>query len=114
MHACDQGETSVFKHLPVSWNAFEAKIVRATLLLARFSQEVLRFHQLGGFITLKEVAFVCMKVFIMLEHGRRHDDSQEVFRDSIVGRFMSDLLVPFSASASAKSLHTPPPPPQRG
>lgn len=43
----------------------------------------------------------------MLEHGRRQDDSHEVFRDSIVGRFMGDLLSPFSASA--KSLHTPPP-----
>ncbi|OJT04362.1 RNA polymerase II-associated protein 1 [Trametes pubescens] len=109
-HLLRSGETSVFKHLPDSWDASEADIVRATLLLARVSQEVLGFHNLGGFLmSREEVAFGCMKVF-MLEHGQQQDDSQEeVFRDNIVERFMTDLLAPFSASASAKSLHTPPP-----
>lgn len=82
--------------------------MRATLLLARVSQEVLGFHQLGGFLmSREEVAIGCMKVF-MLEHGQQQDDSQEeVFRDNIVERFMGDLPAPFSAPA--KSLHTPPP-----
>ncbi|KAI0329043.1 hypothetical protein GY45DRAFT_1305696 [Cubamyces sp. BRFM 1775] len=109
-HLLRSGESEVFKNLPSSWDASEAEVVRATLLLVRVSQEVLKFHQLGSFLmTREEVAFGCMKVF-MLEHGQQQSDSQEeVFRDSIVERFMADLLAPFSASASAKTLKTPPP-----
>ncbi|KAI0655427.1 hypothetical protein C8Q70DRAFT_923748 [Cubamyces menziesii] len=109
-HLLRSGESEVFKNLPSSWDASEAEVVRATLLLVRVSQEVLKFHQLHSFLmTREEAAFGCMKVF-MLEHGQQQSDSQEeVFRDSIVERFMTDLLAPFSASASAKTLKTPPP-----
>ncbi|KAH9891893.1 hypothetical protein C8Q73DRAFT_763345 [Cubamyces lactineus] len=109
-HLLRSGESEVFKNLPSSWDASEAEVVRATLLLVKVSQEVLRFHQMHGFLmTREEMAFGCMKVF-MLEHGQQQSDSQEeVFRDSIVERFMTDLLAPFSASASAKTLKTPPP-----
>lgn len=109
-HLLRSGESDVFKDLPSSWNASEAEVVRATLLFIRVSQEVLRHHQLSSFLmSREEVAFGCMKVF-MLEHGQQQgDSSEEVFRDSIVERFMSDLLQPLSASASAKTLKTPPP-----
>ncbi|KAI1788890.1 hypothetical protein LXA43DRAFT_893923 [Ganoderma leucocontextum] len=109
-HLLKSGESDVFKNLPDSWNASEAEVVRATLLFIRVSQEVLRYHQLGGFLLSREEAvFGCMKVF-MLEHGQQQTDSaEEVFRDALVARFMAELLAPFSASASAKTLKTPPP-----
>ncbi|KAI0629796.1 hypothetical protein C8Q77DRAFT_1138609 [Trametes polyzona] len=109
-HLLRSGESEVFKNLPDSWDGSEVDVVRATLLLVRVSQEVLRYHQLHGFLmSREEVAFGCMKVF-MLEHGQQQSDSQdEVFRDTVVERFMADLLAPFSAGASAKTLHTPPP-----
>ncbi|KAI0642917.1 hypothetical protein C8Q79DRAFT_1095487 [Trametes meyenii] len=109
-HLLRSGESEAFKNLPDSWDASEAEVVRASLLFTRVSQEVLRFHQLNTFLmSREEVTFGCMKVF-MLEHGQQQNDSQdEVFRDTIVERFMADLLAPFSASASAKTLHTPPP-----
>ncbi|EJF55862.1 hypothetical protein DICSQDRAFT_175427 [Dichomitus squalens LYAD-421 SS1] len=109
-HLLKSGESEVFKNLPDSWNASEAEVVRATLLFVRVSQEVLRYHRLNDFLmSREEVAFGCMKVF-MLEHGQQQDDSsEEVFRDTIVGRLMTELLAPFSASASAKTLKTPPP-----
>ncbi|KAI0365346.1 hypothetical protein BV20DRAFT_1125033 [Pilatotrama ljubarskyi] len=109
-HLLRSGESEVFKTLPDSWDASEVDVVRAALLLVRVSQEILNFRQLQGFMmSREEVAFGCMKVF-MLEHGQQQSDSQEeVFRDSIVERFMADVLAPFSASASAKTLKTPPP-----
>ncbi|KAI0671182.1 hypothetical protein C8Q78DRAFT_974610 [Trametes maxima] len=109
-HLLRSGESEAFKTLPDSWDASEAEVVRAALLFIRVSQEVLRFHRLNTFLmSREEIAFGCMKVF-MLEHGQQQDDSQEeVFRDTTVERFMEDLLVPFSASASEKTLHTPPP-----
>ncbi|KAI0754474.1 hypothetical protein C8Q80DRAFT_1266096 [Daedaleopsis nitida] len=109
-HLLRSGESEVFKNLPSSWNASEVEVVRVTLLFVRVSQEVLRYHQLPAFLmSREEVAFGCMKVF-MLEHGQQQaDSSEEVFRDSVVEHFMSALLAPFSASASAKSLKTPPP-----
>ncbi|OSC98039.1 hypothetical protein PYCCODRAFT_1397807 [Trametes coccinea BRFM310] len=111
-HLLRSGESEVFKNLPESWDASEAEVVRATLLLIRVSQEVLQYHQLSGFLMSREEAvFGCMKVF-MLEHGQQEPSGgsqEEVFRDTIVERFMTDLLAPFSASASQKSLRTPPP-----
>ena len=109
-HLLRSGESEVFKDLPSSWDASEAEVVRATLLFIRVSQEVLHYHHLDGFLmTREEVIFGCMKVF-MLEHGQQQDDSsEEVFRDSIVERYMSEILAPFSASADAKTLKTPPP-----
>ncbi|KAI0694709.1 hypothetical protein C8Q76DRAFT_802946 [Earliella scabrosa] len=109
-HLLRSGESEVFKELPSSWNASEAEVVRATLLFVRVSQEVLRYHQLSNFLmSREEVAFGCMKVF-MLEHGQQQtDSSEEVFRDSAVERLITDLLLPVSASASPKTLRTPPP-----
>ncbi|KAI0763560.1 hypothetical protein BD413DRAFT_483649 [Trametes elegans] len=109
-HLLRSGESEVFKNLPDSWDASETEVVRATLLFIRVSQEVLRFHQLNGFLlSREEVVFNCMKVF-MLEHGQQQNDSQEeVFRDSIVERLMADVLAPFAASADERTLKTPPP-----
>lgn len=93
------GETNVFKSLPASWDASETELVRATLLFARVHREVLQLHGLHEeTMTREETIFNCMKVF-MLEHGQQDPDNssnEEVFRDSIVGSFMDDLLAPFS------------------
>ncbi|KAH9850156.1 hypothetical protein C2E23DRAFT_836503 [Lenzites betulinus] len=109
-HLLRSGESEVFRSLPDSWDGSEVDVVRATVLLARVSQEVLQFYNLPRFLmSREEVAFGCMKVF-MLEHGQQQSTSQEeVFRDTIVERFMTDLLAPFSASASENTLRTPPP-----
>ncbi|RDX48837.1 hypothetical protein OH76DRAFT_1351732 [Lentinus brumalis] len=109
-HLLRSGESEAFKDLPWTWNASEAEVVRATLLFVRVSQEVLHHHHLDSFLmSREEVIFGCMKVF-MLEHGQQQDDSsEEVFRDGIVERYMSEILAPFSASADAKTLKTPPP-----
>ncbi|KZT69607.1 hypothetical protein DAEQUDRAFT_765434 [Daedalea quercina L-15889] len=104
------GDSDVFKSLPSSWDASETEIVRASLLLARIVREVLQLHGLQAFsMTREETIFSCMKVF-MLEHGQQHNDStEEVFRDKIVGQFMDDLVAPFTASASPRSLSLPTP-----
>ena len=95
------GETDIFKSLPSSWDASETELVRATLLFARVHREVLRLHSLRDFsLTREETIFNCMKVF-MLEHDQPESNSnEEVFRDSIVGSFMNDLLAPFTFGAS--------------
>ncbi|RPD56637.1 hypothetical protein L226DRAFT_615407 [Lentinus tigrinus ALCF2SS1-7] len=109
-HLLRSGESEAFKDLPSEWDASEVEVVRATLLFIRVSQEVLHYHHLDSFVmTREEVMFGCMKVF-MLEHGQQQDDSSdEVFRDGIVERYMSEILAPFTASADAKTLRTPPP-----
>ncbi|OBZ71481.1 hypothetical protein A0H81_08495 [Grifola frondosa] len=57
------------------------------------------------------MVFGCMKVF-MLEHGQQENNSaEEVFRDGVVGQFMTELLSPFTSAASPSSLSLPPPPP---
>jgi hypothetical protein len=54
-------------------------------------------------MTREETVFGCMKVF-MLEHNQPHGDSiEEVFRDTTVGKFMDDLLSPFTSGATSPS-----------
>ena len=115
-HLLRSGDSEVFKNLPDDWDASETEVVRATLLFVRVSQEVLRFHGLSSFLmSREETVFGCMKVF-MLEHGQQADatqpggdSSEDVFRDHTVEAYMTALLAPFTASASPKSLRTPPP-----
>ena len=111
--ASKSGETSVFQNLPDLWNASEVEFMRATLLFVLVSQEVLRYHQLNSVLLSRdETVFSCMKVF-MLEHGEEqqaaHSADEEVFRDALVSRLMTELLAPLSASASKTTLRTPPP-----
>lgn len=82
-------------------------MVRATLLLAKIHAEVLLLHGLSAFaLTREETVFSCMKVF-MLEHGQQQETSvEEVFRDTIVGRFMEDLLAPFIVSSTSLTSDT--------
>ncbi|KAI0823962.1 hypothetical protein BC628DRAFT_1323797 [Trametes gibbosa] len=109
-HLLRSAESEVFQSLPDSWDGSEVDVVRATVLLVRVSQEVLNFYRLPRFLmSREEIVFGCMKVF-MLEHGQQQSTSQEeVYRDTIVERFMTDLLAPFTASASENTLRTPPP-----
>ncbi|TCD62644.1 hypothetical protein EIP91_006597 [Steccherinum ochraceum] len=97
------GQTDVFKSLPSSWDASETDMVRASLLLARVVRQTLTMHSLNAFVlSREETIFGCMKVF-MLEHGQQQDSTastEEVFRDSIVGDSMDDLLGPFTLAAS--------------
>ena len=76
-------------------------MVRATLLFAKVHREVLLMHGLPGFaLSREETIFSCMKVF-MLEHGQQQETSvEEVFRDTIVGRLMEDLLAPFTVASN--------------
>ncbi|EMD39597.1 hypothetical protein CERSUDRAFT_111906 [Gelatoporia subvermispora B] len=100
-HLLRSAQSDVFKSLPSSWDASETEVVRATLLFARVSQEVLRLHNLGTFLmSREETVFACVKVF-MLEHGQQQSDSvEEVFRDIIVGQFMDALVAPFTVSTA--------------
>ncbi|EKM49827.1 uncharacterized protein PHACADRAFT_265533, partial [Phanerochaete carnosa HHB-10118-sp] len=99
-HLLRSGQSEVFKSLPSSWDFSEKEMVRATLLLAKVHREMLLFHGLQIFaLNREETVFSCMKVF-MLEHGQQQETSaEEVFRDSAVGRFMEDLLAPFTPAA---------------
>ena len=110
-HLLRSGTSSVFKSLPSSWDGSEVGIVRATLLLAKTSRAALVHHGLHAWtMGLSETVFGCMKVF-MLEHEQQNGDStQEVFRDTIVGGLLEDLLSPFSANVSELSVsHLHPP-----
>ncbi|KAG6902415.1 hypothetical protein C0995_000341 [Termitomyces sp. Mi166 len=101
-HLLHSGTSQVFKALPVGWDASEVEIVRASLVLTRVCQEVLRHYSLVNFVlTREEAVFGCMKVF-MLEHGQTQttDSTEEVFRDQIVGQFMGDVLRPYTVSAA--------------
>jgi len=107
-HLLRSGESEVFKTMPTSWDASETEVVRATLLLARVVQAALPLHGLDAFLmSREETVFACMKVF-MLEHEQQHNSSsEEVFQDSIVGRYMEELLAPFAAGVSMSSLLLP-------
>jgi RNA polymerase II-associated protein 1 len=100
-HLLRSGSSAVFKSLPVSWDASEAEITRASLLLTKIAREVLDRFSLTDFVLSREEAiFGCMKVF-MLENGQPQNDSaEEVFRDRTVGQFMDDLLQPYTVAAS--------------
>lgn len=101
-HLLRSGSSSVFKALPLSWDASEVEIARASLLLTRIARDILHRFSLTDFVlTREEAVFGCMKIF-MLEHGQPQDDSSnEVFRDTIVGRFMDDLLAPYTVALAA-------------
>ncbi|KAI6163286.1 hypothetical protein EDD17DRAFT_1776068 [Pisolithus thermaeus] len=94
--------------LPIGWDASEADIVRALLLLQVLCGVLQRWglgvHALGP----PEIVFVCMRA-CMLEHGgvSGMDSSAEVFRDDTVQKLMGWLLYPFTP----KRLPTPPPSP---
>ena len=97
-HLLRSGTSAVFKSLPPSWDGSEVGIVRATLLLAKVVREILVHNGLRTWtMGFSETVFGCMKVF-MLEHEQPNGDlAQEVFRDTIVGGLLDDLLSPFSA-----------------
>lgn len=99
-HLLRSGNSEVFKALPVSWDASEVDIVRASLLFTKITRETLhRFSLIDFVLTRDEAIFGCMKVF-MLEHGQTHSDStEEVFRDRLVGYFMDELLRPYTLSS---------------
>ncbi|KAI6105269.1 hypothetical protein EV401DRAFT_2213936 [Pisolithus croceorrhizus] len=102
------GTLPVFRSLPIGWDASEADIVRALLLLQVLCGVLQRWglgvHALGP----PEIVFVCMRA-CMLEHGgvSGMDSSAEVFRDDTVQKLMGWLLYPFTP----KRLPTPPPSP---
>ncbi|KAF8817072.1 hypothetical protein BYT27DRAFT_7204880 [Phlegmacium glaucopus] len=106
-HLLRSGDSAVFRALPTSWNASEVEITRASLFLAKITQEALRRFSLMDFIlTREEAEFGCMKIF-MLEHGQPQNDSaEEVFRDGIVERFMEDILRPYAYGGFSRSSTT--------
>ncbi|KAG2075187.1 hypothetical protein BDR04DRAFT_1092054 [Suillus decipiens] len=109
-HLLRSGSSPVFKALPSSWDASEVDIVRTSLLLVKATQEIIVRYSLSQFaLKRSEMVFACMKVF-MLEHGQQQEypspatgDKEEVFRDSIVSKLMSDLLTPFTLGATSAS-----------
>jgi hypothetical protein len=109
-HLLRSGSSPVFKALPSSWDASEADVVRMSLLLAKATQEIVVRYNLSQFaLKRSETVFACMKVF-MLEHGQQQEypspatgDEEEVFRDLIVSKLMSDLLAPFTIGATSTS-----------
>ncbi|KAG2125791.1 hypothetical protein DEU56DRAFT_823777 [Suillus clintonianus] len=109
-HLLRSGSSPIFKALPSAWDASEVDIVRTSLLLVKAFQEILLRYSLSQFaLKRSEVVFTCMKVF-MLEHGQQQEypspatgDEEEVFRDLIVSKSMSDLLAPFTLGAATAS-----------
>ncbi|KAG2140224.1 uncharacterized protein EDB93DRAFT_1209758 [Suillus bovinus] len=109
-HLLRSGSSPVLKALPSSWDASEVDVVRASLLLVKATQEIVVRYSLSQFaLKRSETVFTCMKVF-MLEHGQQQEcpspatgDEEEVFRDVIVSKLMSDLLAPFTLGAAAAS-----------
>lgn len=100
-HLFRSGSSPAFKY---PWDVSELEISRASLLLAKIAREVLCRYSLTEFIlTREETVFGCMKIF-MLEHGQpQNNASEEIFRDAIVGRFVEELLGPFTLAASTSS-----------
>lgn len=109
-HLLRSGSSPVFKALPSSWDASEVDVVRTSLLLSKATQEIVVRYNLSQFaLKRSEMVFACMKVF-MLEHGQQQEylspatgDEEEVFRDLIVSKLMSDLLAPFTLGATSTS-----------
>ncbi|KAG6829441.1 hypothetical protein H0H87_011396 [Tephrocybe sp. NHM501043] len=105
-HLLRSGSSEVFKALPEDWDASEVDIVRASLLLTRICREMLCHYKLKDFVlTREEAVFGCMKVF-MLEHGQNQttDSNEEVFRDQVVGQYLTELLRPYIISTSSATL----------
>ena len=109
-HLLRSGTSSVFKSLPPSWDGSEVGIVRATLLFAKIARAALVHNGFQAWaMGLSEMVFGCMKVF-MLEHEQQNVDSaQEVFKDTIVGGLLEDLLSPFTPNASELKVSHPHP-----
>ena len=107
-HLLRSGTSSVFKSLPPSWDGSEVGIVRATLLLAKTARAALVNNGLQAWaMGFSETMFGCMKVF-MLEHEQQNGDTaQEIFRDTIVGGLLEDLLSPFSANGVGLNVSQP-------
>jgi len=105
------GTSPVWRHLPSDWDASETDVVRATLILARIVREAMLANGMPTFaMNRTEVAFSCMKVF-MLEHGQAQgapsasgDGREEVFRDGFVGELMEALILPLTLGASPNGL----------
>ncbi|KAK7056748.1 hypothetical protein VNI00_002465 [Paramarasmius palmivorus] len=95
---------------PSSFEASETEIVRAALLLAQISREVIRRFAnalAGAALSREEAVLGCMKVF-MLEHEQdQNQNTQEVFRDSIVGRYMDELIAPYTLGADSNRYGKP-------
>jgi RNA polymerase II-associated protein 1 len=106
-HLLRSGDSAVFKALPISWNASEVEITRASLFLTKITQEALRrFSLTHSILSREEAEFGCMKVF-MLENGQPQNDSaEEVFRDGIVERFMEDILRPYVYGGPSRLIAT--------
>ncbi|KAL0580108.1 hypothetical protein V5O48_001884 [Marasmius crinis-equi] len=92
--------------LPSTFDASETEIVRASLLLTTIAKEVIRrFANVlsNAVLTREEATFSCMKVF-MLEHDQdQNQTDQEVFRDSMVIRYMEELLSAYTLSTPSPS-----------
>ncbi|KAG1739488.1 uncharacterized protein EDB91DRAFT_1135637 [Suillus paluster] len=109
-HLLRSGSSPVFKALPSSWDASEVDVIRTSLLLVKATQEILLRYSLSPFaLKRSEMVFACMKVF-MLEHGQHQEhpspatgDEEEVFRDLIVSKLMSNVLAPFTLGAASAS-----------
>lgn len=99
-HLLRSGDSTVFKALPLTWDASEVEVARASLFFAKIARDVLQRFALNSFVLVREEAvFGCMKVY-MLEHGQSQNDSTvEVFRDPVVGALMNDLLRPYTIGA---------------
>ncbi|GBE85474.1 hypothetical protein SCP_0706610 [Sparassis crispa] len=110
-HLLRSGQSEAFKSLPSSWNYSETEVVRATLLFAKISREILRLHGLTKFLpSREEMIFAGMKVFMLEHEQQQNDTAEEVFRDRIVEQLLDDLFAPFAAGTSPTSLLLPPPP----
>ncbi|EJU03025.1 hypothetical protein DACRYDRAFT_115303 [Dacryopinax primogenitus] len=96
--------TTAFESFPVSWNASETEVTRATLFGAEMYQTLLlETHPLEA-LRREEIVFGCMRV-VMLEHGQpQGDSSEDVFRDAVVSGQMKRLLEPFLISPSSPAL----------
>ncbi|KAG9123246.1 hypothetical protein FRC07_015189 [Ceratobasidium sp. 392] len=101
-HLLRSGTSPVFQLLPKEWDSDEVDVVRTVLALTSAQQLVLSdlpSRRLSG----AEIAFGCMRVF-MLEHGQPHDDSSaEIFRDDQVEAMMRVLLSKVSLDSTKGS-----------
>ncbi|KAG1739496.1 uncharacterized protein EDB91DRAFT_1135674 [Suillus paluster] len=93
-HLLRSGSSPVFKALPSSWDASEVDVIRTSLLLVKATQEILLRYSL-------KMVFACMK---HQEHpSPATGDEEEVFRDLIVSKLMSNVLAPFTLGAASAS-----------
>ncbi|EEB91486.1 hypothetical protein MPER_10144 [Moniliophthora perniciosa FA553] len=81
-------------------------MVRAALLLAHISREAIRrFANVlsGAALSREEAILGCMNVF-MLEHEQdQNHATEEVFRDTIVARYMNELIAPYTFDVASRT-----------